>query len=63
MGVLIGAIVLDNADSFTFYTLMTVINLFASLFFLFLKPVPEHEAKTFKTASSLDTVASLKVAE
>ena len=39
VGVLFGALVLENTDSFTFYTAMTVTNLFASLFFLFLRPV------------------------
>ena len=39
VGTLMAALVLKNTNTFNFYCLMTVINVFASLFFLFLRPV------------------------
>ena len=43
IGSLMGAIVLDNVQTFVFYCIMTVICLLASLFFLFLRPVNEKD--------------------
>lgn len=43
VGVLFGAIVLENTDAFTFYTAMSAVCLLAALFFLFLRPIERDE--------------------
>ena len=42
VGVLMGAIVLENTDAFTFYCVMSAFCLLAALFFLFLRPVEKN---------------------
>ena len=45
VGVLFGAIFLENTDTFTFYIAISIINLIASLFFLLLRPVKKVKVK------------------
>jgi len=44
VGSLFAALVLQHTNPFTFYCIMTVICLFASLFFLFLQPVNKDDS-------------------
>ena len=55
IGTLFAALVLQKTDPFTFYCIMTIVCLFASLFFLFLRPVDPSTVPT--TESVIEVVA------